>query len=133
MKAYGLFLVMWCCLNITDAAAESFDGNTIYRACETTNDEVMQGFCFGYIFGAVEGMKWGALVGIAALSTEGNFDASKSDVMSSVALGFCIPPTVENGQVSDIVVNYLGDNPESRHESARTLINEALSAAFPCN
>lgn len=133
MKFHRAFLAMWCCLNITDATAEPFDGNTIYRACEGTNDQVMQGFCLGYIFGAVEGMKWGALVGIAASSTADDFDSSMADMMSSVALGFCIPPTVENGQVSDIVVNYLRDNPASRHESVRTLINEALSAAFPCN
>ncbi|MCE8526931.1 hypothetical protein KBY23_16765 [Ruegeria pomeroyi] len=42
-------------------------------------------------------------------------------------------PTVENGQVLDIVVRYLSETPETRHESARTLIQSALASSFPCS
>ncbi len=103
---------------------------------EACNSEVPGGaelgFCYGFILGSVESQKWGALIGILSVSDEGEFDTDKYDLLSSFALGSCIPPTVENGQVIDIVVRYLRSNPEVRHESARMLIQSALKKAFPC-
>ncbi|MCU9839357.1 Rap1a/Tai family immunity protein [Ruegeria sp. WL0004] len=112
--------------------AEPFSGNDILHACEGGEATVQQGFCFGYVFGAVEGLKWGALIGVVSKSS-GEIDSEQFDFLSSAALGFCIPPTVENGQVLDIVVRYLVETPEKRHESARTLIQSALASSFPCS
>lgn len=113
------------------AVAEPFSGNDVHHACETQDAGAAQGFCVGYVLGAVEGMKWGALVGIVAMSAKQRA-TDELDIMSSTALGFCIPPQVENGQILDIVASYMDAVPAQRHESARTLIMEALSLAFPC-
>ncbi|TDT74748.1 hypothetical protein BDE40_1464 [Litoreibacter halocynthiae] len=111
--------------------AAPFTGNDIYSACTNQTGQVQQGFCYGFIFGSVEAMKWGALVGVVATSPD-KIPQSEFDLKSSVALGFCIPPNAENGQILDVVVNYLDENPATRHETARTLIQYALAASFPC-
>ncbi|WP_323781721.1 Rap1a/Tai family immunity protein [Thalassovita sp.] len=124
----SLFLLLLC----APLRAEPFTGNTILQACESENPVgVESGFCIGFILGSVESMKWGALVGVVA-SSSNKLEPDKFDILSSVALGFCIPSAVENGQVVDIVVRYLTANPEIRHESARTLVQSALQNSFPC-
>jgi hypothetical protein len=60
-----------------------------------------------------------------------------ADAMSNVTgvLGrrACIPlPAVPRGQVIDVVKRYLEQHPETRHDSAVSLVAQALSEAFPC-
>ena len=45
---------------------------------------------------------------------------------------FCIPQNVTTGQVKDVAVNYLRDNPETRHRDAVLLVGAALLRAWPC-
>lgn len=44
----------------------------------------------------------------------------------------CLPGTVTNGQLVDIVAKFLRDNPEERHRTAYMLVAQAIGAAFPC-
>lgn len=128
---YRSIIILWLFTTFgIDAHAEPFSGNEVFRACEGEEVSVQQGFCFGYILGTVEGLKWGSITGL--LASSGQLEADEYDVLSSIALGFCIPPTVENGQVLDVVIKYLLETPEVRHETARTLIQSALANSFPC-
>lgn len=45
---------------------------------------------------------------------------------------FCIPPSVENGQLLDIVHQYLETHPEERHLNGATLVSRAIAQKFPC-
>jgi Rap1a immunity proteins len=46
---------------------------------------------------------------------------------------FCSPDRVSVGQVSDVVIKYLADNPDKRHYQAHILVRDALSKAWPCS
>ena len=79
------------------------------------------GFCLGYIVGAIEGLKWGA-ASIIEQDSPGILQSDELDLLSSVLLGFCVPVSASNGQLKDVVVKYLRENPATRHETARTLV-----------
>jgi hypothetical protein len=44
----------------------------------------------------------------------------------------CPGPHVSNGQVGDVVIQYLVAHPESRDQSGKVLVFSALAEAFPC-
>jgi hypothetical protein len=46
--------------------------------------------------------------------------------------GFCMPLHVTKGQVADIVIKRLRDNPADRHYIAAATASAALRDAFPC-
>jgi len=55
------------------------------------------------------------------------------DVYVSVTI--CPPNNgtgVTAGQINDMIKNYLTNSPAIRHKTAESLINEALSGAWPC-
>ena len=45
---------------------------------------------------------------------------------------FCIPDEVNNGQMADIVYQYMVAYPQIRHKEASTIIMWALANSFPC-
>jgi hypothetical protein len=88
--------------------ARFFDGNMLLSMCEDTNDVAAQGACNGYV---------------AATS-----DAfTLADTKTTICL-----PDVTLKQEKDVVVKFLRDHPEHRHEGASKLIYLALESAFPC-
>ena len=44
----------------------------------------------------------------------------------------CVPGESTKGQLADVVIKYLEQNPERRHLEAGSLVPEALNRAFPC-
>ena len=56
----------------------------------------------------------------------------KSEVVIERQL-FCPDPSMENGQIVDVVVKYLKDHPENRHSDAAILVAVALMKTFPCS
>ncbi|WP_065335393.1 Rap1a/Tai family immunity protein [Tritonibacter mobilis] len=116
----------------TLVSAGSISGNDLLEGCEADNPiGVERGFCLGFIMGAVDGLKWGALRGIQLVKPD-EFDSESYNAITDLALQTCPPDGVENGQIVDIVVQYLAANPQARHNSARALIQLALSESFPC-
>ena len=45
---------------------------------------------------------------------------------------FCFPAMTNQGQLMEIVINWLNDNPQNRHSNASTLVAKALSEEWPC-
>jgi hypothetical protein len=113
-------------------SAQTVSGNTLYNACETIGEgsEIQRGFCIGFIGGVFEGVKFGAGAVMFQAMPESNL--AEVDQSSNMMLGFCVPENVERGQILDVTINYLAENPQSRHESARSLTLQALQDAFPC-
>jgi hypothetical protein len=59
--------------------------------------------------------------------------ASASAFMDMMeTLGYTCPSGLTKGQVTDVLLKYLKDHPESRHKSAASLALEAYSTAFGC-
>lgn len=46
---------------------------------------------------------------------------------------FCIPKLVTNGQIKDVVCNWLGSNPAERHKPAAFLTITALRQTWACD
>lgn len=91
------------------------DGNKLLSECEAGDaprpDNLSWGACMGYIIGAADALGFWSAVTTGAS---------------------CLPPTSQAGQVKDIVVKYLRDNPAKRHFNAHVLIYGALKDAFGC-
>jgi hypothetical protein len=84
------------------------DGNQLREMCRQSLPA-----CRGYVMGALDqDLLW-------------TFAQKKND-------NFCWPPNVDSGQIADVVVKYLDDNPAERHYSAASLALVATMKAFPC-
>ncbi|WP_294610637.1 Rap1a/Tai family immunity protein [uncultured Roseovarius sp.] len=120
---YGLFCVA------TASHAQQISGNELLETCKSEN-QVMAGFCIGYIIGYSEGAPWGATLAIVQATEDA--DTDRLNKLASFATGSCVPSEASNEQLRDVVIKHMQNNPETRHTSARTLIWTAYSEAFPC-
>ncbi|MBR9900405.1 MAG: hypothetical protein GYB19_10145 [Rhodospirillales bacterium] len=99
-----LFLVL---ISISSAKADE-TGNELLNSCKSEVGSHPFSFCMGYVNGMAQGFR--------------------------VATDFmCLPAKSTYGQVIDVVVDYLEENPSMRHLSAAFLVMNALFEAFPCN
>ncbi|MGR3524891.1 MAG: Rap1a/Tai family immunity protein [Paracoccaceae bacterium] len=114
-----------------DAAAQQISGNDLYSACQDAEGGVRLGFCVGYLIGATEGQSWGAFLVLNQIAaTDG---AEEANERINFFLRHCVPADASNQQLRDVAIQYLEQNPASRHLPARGLIWQAYLEAFPCN
>ena len=107
MKKY-LLLVLLLITPGVHAAYET--GNDLLAQCES-DDLFMEGVCAGYIAGVSDvsrGETWG-----------GN--------------RYCAPAGVTIRQLQKIVIKYLNEHPETLHDDASSLVQNAFAHAFPCS
>lgn len=116
-------------ISATGAKAQQISGNSLYDACRN-DDPAIAGFCIGYLIGLIEGRGIGAFQVLAQLQPGEN--AGQMNSLVNNFLGHCIPEDASNEQLRDVAVEYLRENPASRHETARLLIWQAYVEAFPC-
>jgi hypothetical protein len=93
--------------------AYAFDGNHLLKMCregEVGDGYFQQGYCIGY--------------------TASIADVLRQDLINGYSA--CVPSDATYGQISDVVLKYLNDNPQMRHYTAPGLAAIALSEAFPC-
>lgn len=109
--------------------AQQISGNELLETCRSEN-QVMAGFCIGYIVGYSEGAPWGAFLTLHQVIP----DADKLNLNDDLGkfTGSCVPSDATNEQLKDVVSKHITEHPETRHESARVLIWQAYSEAFPC-
>ena len=93
-------------LTSAPAAAYLYDGNEMLDHCRKRSS-----VCVGFIAGVLDGADYARLSDRRML---------------------CIPVGVQIGQLSDIFVRHLENNPERRHWGAVVLLTDAIQAAFPC-
>lgn len=104
----ALFMLVAC---TTHAGFDT--GNRLFEDCRAAN-YFNRGYCGGYVTGIVDT--------IESLQSRG--------ILPRDAL--CIPEESTKGQLVDVVLKYLEQNPERRHLEAGSLVPEALNRAFPC-
>jgi hypothetical protein len=124
----GLIFAVAFAVSVQGASAQLVTGNGLAEACGAQENDALRGFCVGYIAGALEGMNWG--VGYPLLRGGGTVE--QANEMIGRVMGYCIPPEVEMSQLVDIVRLHLAINPADRHQSARGLVRDAFSEAYPC-
>lgn len=86
------------------AHAEFWLGNTLLARCESF-EMADKMDCLGYITGAADAAQWRS---------------------------YCPPSVVNRGQIQDIVVTFLRQNPDIRHQTADILVATALRRVWPC-
>lgn len=91
-------------------------GNDLYQRCITpinASDGLANfGFCRGYIYGSLDSI-------LTKLAEDGG--------------SACLKSGVTNTQVADVVVQYLRDNPATRHEPADFAVMKAVATLVePC-
>jgi hypothetical protein len=104
---------------LSAAAQNSFStGNDLLRTCNegARDSNISFGFCMGFIMGVVDG--W-------------NFAYHLYNGQNALGL-FCIPRSVNSGQLRDVIVLHLRQNPAERHHNSNDIILAALVTAFPC-
>ncbi|HAD86585.1 MAG TPA: hypothetical protein DCG48_04415 [Rhodospirillaceae bacterium] len=99
----------------TDVFAGFFEtGNSLYSDCE--GEDFKKFKCFGYVVGAYDMHAFMA----AAIKRSGGKQV------------ICGPDGLTVGQMRDVVVKYLKDNPDKRHHPASILAFAAFADAWPC-
>ncbi len=81
-------------------------GNVLYDHCEKLSQ-----YCVGYVLGIADAMK-----------NHNTVDGYAS----------CIPDQSTGTQLIDVVIKYMSNHPERRHEAAVSLVSKAFEEAFPC-
>ena len=118
MRVTQLALVM-ALIGITGAQASFKSGNDLLSDCGQ-KDSLHLGECLGYVTGVADSidgpMKYSAQL-------------KKGVIVRPRA---CLRDGVTAGQVRDVVVNWLEENPQLRDMSANSAVEFALSQAFPC-
>ena len=112
---------------LADDQDGALTGDQFLEICQSP-DMTQQGFCTGYLIGAVEGMRWGA----GQPSLRAGRPVAEVQRDSDALLGFCLPSDATWGQHLDIALGYVEGHPEIRHASARLLAQLAFTEAFPC-
>lgn len=93
-------------------SANALTGNDLHDFCKSESTSA----CTGIISGTVRG-----------------FELAEEAHSESIKPVLCIPSTVRNSQLVDIVKNYLQANPKERHKNLHVLTVIAVMDAFPCN
>ena len=95
------------------AASGLLDGNELLSRCSESAaaNPVQWGVCLGYVLGIADALDRGATISGARA---------------------CLSPDVTNGQLMDMVSQWLTRNPAKRHLNGATLTAAALQQAFPC-
>jgi len=116
----------------TAAIAEKggISGNVMLETCQNIRD-----LCSIYSMGWRNSQK-ATIVRAAELkgiSIVDGADASADAIRAEFKLYWvCIPQKVTNGQMGDVLIKYLQDHPEKRHNDVGVLAWRAFRKAFPC-
>ncbi len=86
--------------------AQFYSGNQLKEQCNKATGSYGRGVCHGYVAG---------------------INDAGGDIL------FCTPSNVTLGQITDMVIKYINENPAQLHNSADRIVISAISKDFPCN
>lgn len=128
MKNLWLFPVLFLiCTPLSAQTKETLTtGNAFLRTCSIVEKETLTDLesltmihCLVHVDGFVNGVE-----------TEQRF--AEAYMHQEVPLPFCVPESVELGQMIRIVLKYIRDNPAEANKYTAVLITRALGKAYPC-
>ncbi|WWT39839.1 hypothetical protein [Microcystis phage Mwe-JY25] len=105
-------------LSISNASAQAVvwtDGNELHGLCRR-NPQMASAF----VVGVVDGQEY----------TVRSWEVGKD--FRRQLLEYCVPKNVTRGQLADLVCARLARKPETRHNSAASIVALAMQEAFPC-
>lgn len=107
------------------------NGGTLLSIC-TNGDALQKGYCIGYVVGFREGRTLDWYVAHQPEPHAEDAMTYDADEISTRPADPCVPPRLPHHQMRDVVIDYILDHPETRYESAGSIIAESLRVAFPC-
>lgn len=109
LMVFGVFAMG----GLSQPALAGFEsGNSLLTQCSADNKDVVAlTDCLSYIKGVHDDFMFARLL-----------EGEDSE---------CTPETITNGQVRDVVIKYLLDNPEERHQPGPFLVRLAIMTAWP--
>jgi hypothetical protein len=113
MRRLLLIPLMWAGMT-APSLGYYYDGNALYDMCRSTDSSIgymERARCLGYILGVSD-----------------TLDSARDNNRLSA----CVPPGVQAGQLNDIVLMYLRNNPALRSMEANLLVVMAIGDAFGC-
>jgi hypothetical protein len=127
------FLLACAWLMTLPMAADAWDGNQLYKACQTGGASIA---CVAYVAGVMDR-------GVIDAATAKNFirvyakrfpgiPEDPRNFLKTMSCRGDIPASVTYGQAADIVARYLHDYPEEREKDGSDVVDRALNASFPC-
>ncbi|WP_196245771.1 Rap1a/Tai family immunity protein [Bordetella hinzii] len=115
----------------TIAASSDLDntGNQWLTNCQS-QAPMSIGLCYGFISGVTNAYKLGSAFTYLKVvnKTRGVPKLNADEFLSA----WCLPEKATAGQVRDVFVKFLRENPARRAESGDALLTQALESAFPC-
>lgn len=123
-----LAVVALIALLVAPHKANATDGNELLSWC-TSSDPFEQGLCFGFIDGAMGGTQWGIQWTIGRGT---DLSAEEQQERTTAFYGVCLPTTVTQRQLRDLVVEALQNEPQHRGDAADGLVHIALLRNYPC-
>jgi hypothetical protein len=99
-------------LAIMLAASGISSGNDLYAACKS-GDDIEIGMCIGFITGVTSGVQ-------------------TDREIAKVPPAWCIRKGVTQGQMRDITLKFMEDDPSIRDQDAAGIVIFAMARAFPC-
>lgn len=105
--------------------------------CENPQTEVTAGACAGLVLGIRDGVSFGQLRMFADLVIGQKIvDSPESESelrnLYKQYAYYCIPTEVVAGQLQQVLLKWLKENPKEQHSETVTLAAEAFKSAFPC-
>ena len=132
MKArYVILFAATLATSMVSQTEGGMDGGTLLNIC-TSEDALQKGYCIGYMVGYREGKSLNpskAIMprGLGSLNAEEDSGLSDTQIEES-----CVFPRLPHHQIRDVVINYIIQHPDTRNDSASSIITESLRVAFPC-
>ena len=113
MKRIIVLALVICAVPMTarPQSVSNLSGNQLYQQCNAARYSAYRFFCVGYVVGFRDGV---------------------GRERSGEAKDVCIPASVSNEQLSDVVLRALKNAPETRHKYAGSLVTDAFAKAWPC-
>lgn len=95
-------------------AGGSQTGNSLLEYCQAPSGSPAWGVCHGYISGVLDALQ------------------AEEAVLQRPTL-FCVPHGATVGQLADVAIQFLDQNPSKRHLDAASIIWTGMIKAFPCS
>lgn len=106
-------------------ANDMFNGNGYWAECQKESH-----YCLGFLEGLAHGTAQTIDYTVMSIYPDENYD--QFDAHRQSLTMFCIPEKVTMGQMLDVFLKYLKDNPNKRDRTTGHLYMFAMRDAFPC-
>ncbi len=106
-----------CVMVARPAQAVWMRGEGLYEACATLDNPYSDGFCVGYILGIAEAIRMGF----------------ELPVSSDITIRACVSSPLTIGEVTDVVRDWMENNPNYRDTLGLHNVMTALWDEFPCD